>query len=86
MKDINEMTIEELRTALTEEMTSGAEKIQDRDLEIQSLKDELSKLKEVSQKREHELAETKKLNFTLARRVDQSPPEPVESLINQLMK
>lgn len=84
MKPIEEMTIEELRTALTDEMSANTDRLNDKDLEIQSLREELSALKEVSQKRERELAETKKLNFTLARRVDQSPPESVESLINQL--
>lgn len=84
MKPIEEMTIEELRTALADEMSANTDRLNDKDLEIQSLQEELSKLKEVSQKREQELAETKKLNFTLARRVDQSPPESVESLINQL--
>lgn len=86
MKDINEMTLEELQQAMTEMAAQHAAELQDKAAEIASLTEENQQLKEAAKTQEQELRETKKMNFTLARRMDQGPRESVESLINNLFQ
>ena len=50
--------------------------IKDKDAELESFKSENATIKDVTQKLEKELKETKELNFTLARSVDSSKNRP----------
>lgn len=75
------MTVEELNealekekantAALTEAAAKSVEQISDLTAERDSLKEELTKTKEAFEKMQTELQDTKKLNFTLARTIDQ---------------
>lgn len=64
-----------------------ADKVQIEDLtaERDSLAEELSKLKALHQEAQRELAETKKLNFTLARQVDTGTADP-EAILGAMLK
>lgn len=79
---MTEEEIQALQTALEEQTQQLANLTAERD----SLKEENSKLSEDMKEREKELAETKKLNFTLARQVDRGPKAGVEEVINSLFK
>ena len=50
--------------------------IKDNEAELKSLKDENATIKDVTQKLEKEIKETKELNFTLARSIDSSKNRP----------
>lgn len=52
--------------------------------ERDSLKEENEKLITESAKNKQELAETKKLNFTLARQIDRGPQKSLEEMLNDL--
>lgn len=75
------MTVEELNEALEKEKANSAalteaaaksvQQISDLTAERDSLKEELTATKEAFDKLQTELQDTKKLNFTLARTIDQ---------------
>lgn len=52
--------------------------------ERDSLREENEKLITESAKNKQELAETKKLNFTLARQIDRGPQKSLEEMLNDL--
>lgn len=79
---MTEEEIQALQTALEEKTNELANLTAERD----SLKEENEKLSGEMKEREKELAETKKLNFTLARQVDRGPKAGVEEVINSLFK
>ena len=79
---MTEEEIQALQTALEEKTNEIANLTAERD----SLKEENEKLSAEMKEREKELAETKKLNFTLARQVDRAPKASVEEVINSLFK
>lgn len=53
--------------------------------ERDSLKEENEKLITESAKNKQELADTKKLNFTLARQIDRGPQKSLEEMLNDLI-
>lgn len=79
---MTEEEIQALQTALEERTNEIANLTAERD----SLKEENASLTASMEKQAAELAETKKLNFTLARQVDRSPKAGVEEVINSLFK
>ena len=79
---MTEEEIQALQTDLEEKTNEIANLTAERD----SLKEENEKLSGEMKEREKELAETKKLNFTLARQVDRGPKTGVEEVINSLFK
>lgn len=53
--------------------------------ERDSLKEENERLITESAKNKQELADTKKLNFTLARQIDRGPQKSLEEMLNDLI-
>lgn len=79
---MTEEEIQALQTALEEQTQQLANLTAERD----SLREENASLSADMEKQAAELAETKKLNFTLARQVDRGPKTGVEEVINSLFK
>lgn len=81
--DDNGMTLEQLQQMLTESQKAGEDLTAERD----SLKDELQQAQEDLAKLKDELQETKKLNYTLGRRLDVSgKKESAEEILAALYK
>ena len=77
------MTEEQLRNLLQ----SAADQVQNLEAERDSFKEENENLKAESQKLNTELANTKKLNFTLARSLDTSgKTRGVEDTLHEMFK
>lgn len=77
------MTEEQLRNLLQ----SAADQVQNLEAERDSFKEENENLKAESQKLNTELANTKKLNFTLARSLDTSGrTKGVEDTLHEMFK
>lgn len=74
--------IQSLQTTLEEQTQTIANLTAERD----SLREENEQLSSSIKDQAKELAETKKLNFTLARQVDRGPKAGVEEVINSLFK
>lgn len=79
------MTEEEIR-ALQEAAEESAKQIADLTAERDSLKEENEQLRSDAQKTAAELADTKKLNFTLARQIDRKPAASVEEILGEMLK
>ena len=77
------MTEEEIR-ALQEAAEESARQIADLTAERDSLREENEQLRTASQEAQKELAETKKMNFTLARQMDRQPAKSAEEIINEM--
>ena len=81
--NISDMTEEQLRNLLQ----SAADQVQTLEAERDSFKEENENLKAESQKLNTELANTKKLNFTLARSLDTSgKTKGVEDTLHEMFK
>ena len=81
--NISDMTEEQLRNLLQ----SAADQVQNLEAERDSFKEENENLKAESQKLNTELANTKKLNFTLARSLDTSgKTRGVEDTLHEMFK
>lgn len=79
----DKMTDEELK-AIQETLEKQVEEIDLLKAERDSLKEENVRLLDESKKAAEELAETKKMNFTLARQIDRQPAKSAEELLNEL--
>lgn len=79
-QDMTEEEIQAMQTSLEEQ----TRRIADLEAERDSLKEENTQLTARLSEEAAELAETKKLNFTLARQVDRTPRRGVEEVINDL--
>ena len=79
----HDMTEEEIQ-ALQNSLEEQTRRVADLEAERDSLKEENTQLTARIAKEAAELAETKKLNFTLARQVDRTPRKGVEEVINDL--
>lgn len=81
--DNEKLTAEQLQQMLTKSQKAGEDLTAERD----SLKEELQKTQEDMQKLKDELQETKKLNYTLGRRLDVSgKQESAEDILAALYK
>lgn len=81
--DDNGLTLEQLQQMLTESQKAGEDLTAERD----SLKEDLKQAQEDLQKMKDELQETKKLNYTLGRRLDVSgKKESAEEILAALYK
>lgn len=81
--DDNGMTLEQLQQMLADSQKAGEDLTAERD----SLKEELQQAREDLQKVKDELQETKKLNYTLGRRLDVSgKQESAEDILAALYK
>ena len=81
--NISDMTEEQLRNLLQ----SAADQVQNLEAERDSFREENENLKAESQKLNTELANTKKLNFTLARSLDTSgKTRGVEDTLHEMFK
>lgn len=74
------MTPEEMQ----ELIDNQSRELEDLTAERDSLKDENEKLRSSAASQAEELAETKKLNFTLARQISHAPAKDIGALINDL--
>ena len=72
--------LEELKAQIAEIVRQNESLTAERD----SLSEENAQLKARAEEWEKELAETKKLNFTLGRQVSHQPAESVEEVLNKL--
>lgn len=80
---MEELTAEQLQQMLADSQKAGEDLTAERD----SLKEELQKTQEDLQKLKDELQETKKLNYTLGRRLDVSgKQESAEDILAALYK
>ena len=77
------MTDEELK-ALQETLERQTDEIATLTAERDSLKEENARILEASKKAGEELAETKKMNFTLARQIDRQTPRSAEEILNEM--
>lgn len=77
------MTEEEIQ-AMQTSLEEFTRRVADLEAERDSLKEENTQLTAKVAEEAAELAETKKLNFTLARQVDRTPRKGVEEVINDL--
>lgn len=81
----NDMTEEEIQ-AIQNSLDEQTRRVADLEAERDSLREENNQLTSRLAEEAAELAETKKLNFTLARQVDRTPRRGVEEVINDLFK
>ena len=77
------MTEEEIQ-ALQNSLEEQTRRVADLEAERDSLREENNQLTARIAEEAAELAETKKLNFTLARQVDRTPRKGVEEVVNDL--
>ena len=77
------MTEEEIR-ALQDAVANAERQLADLTAERDSLQEENERLRTASQEAQKELAETKKMNFTLARQIDRQPAKSAEEIINEM--
>ena len=75
------MTSEELEQLLERQ----SQQLSDLEAEVASLREENKKLLEDNTKKDTELQETKKLNFTLARQVDRMPAKSDLEILNEIL-
>ena len=75
------MTSEELEQMLEKQN----QQLSDLEAEVASLREENKKLLEDNTKKDTELQETKKLNFTLARQVDRMPAKSDLEILNEIL-
>lgn len=75
------MTSEELEQMLERQ----SQQLSDLEAEVASLREENKKLLEDNTKKDTELQETKKLNFTLARQVDRMPAKSDLEILNEIL-
>ena len=79
-KEVKMDELQELKDQIAEIVKQNEDLIAERD----SLLEENQKLKETEAATRQELADTKKLNFTLGRRLSVEPSESVEEMLNKL--
>lgn len=80
---MEELTMEQLQQMVTDLQTQADELTAERD----SLREELTQLQESSASMKSELAETKKLNYTLGRRLDVGgKKESAEDVLAAMLK
>lgn len=86
VEEIKKLSDEELeKLALTSDTLAEANKqISDKDAEIASLKKELEANSQTIESQKKELAETKELNFTLARQFKTSDQSDIETTIHNM--
>ena len=75
------MTSEELEQLLERQ----SQQLSDLEAEVASLREENKHLLEDNTKKDAELQETKKLNFTLARQVDRMPAKSDLEILNEIL-
>ncbi len=85
LEDFNKLTDEE-KIAVLSAAEEDQKKLSDLEAERNSLKDENSKLLEDEKSKAEELAKTKELNFTLARRLDTGKLEDPEERLFKFIK
>lgn len=79
----NDLTMEQLQQMLSDSQQAGENLTAERD----SLKEELQQVRDEMQRMKDELQETKKLNYTLGRRLDVSgKKESAEEILAALYK
>lgn len=71
LEEFNKLTDEE-KTALLSSYKETEDNLKEREIEIESLKNENNTFKETITKQEDDLKKTKELNYTLARNMDTS--------------
>ena len=88
VEEIKKMSDAELeKLALANDSLAEANKIiSDREAEISSLKKELEQNSQTIEKQTKELAETKELNFTLARQFNTGSKSDIEETLNDMFK
>lgn len=86
VEEIKKLSDEELeKLALTSDTLAEANKqISDKDAEIASLKKELEANSQTIESQKKELAETKELNFTLARKFNTTDQSDIETTIHNM--
>lgn len=85
LEDFNKLTEEE-KAAILKAAEEDAGRVTDLTAERDSLKNENDTLKETVTKNNEELAKTKELNFTLARRMDGKPKSDPEKVLMDFIK
>lgn len=85
LEDFNKLTEEE-QAAILKAAEEDAGRVTDLTAERDSLKNENDTLKETVTKNNEELAKTKELNFTLARRMDGKPKSDPEKVLMDFIK
>ena len=85
LEDFNKLTEEE-KAAILKAAEEDAGRVTDLTAERDSLKNENDTLKETVTKNNEELAKTKELNFTLARRMDGKPKSDPEKVLLDFIK
>lgn len=85
LEDFNKLTEEE-KAAILKTAEEDAGRVTDLTAERDSLKNENDTLKETVTKNNEELAKTKELNFTLARRMDGKPKSDPEKVLMDFIK
>lgn len=82
-EDFEKIENAEEKKAIYESLYESADQIGDKEAEIASLKSELESVKATSSKLTEELAKTKEVNYTLARKVSAAPKKNVETLLHE---
>ena len=85
-EDFEKIENAEEKKAIYDSLYESADQIGDKDVEIASLKSELEGLKATSEKLTSELAQTKEVNYTLARKVSAAPKKSVEELLHTALE
>lgn len=85
LEDFNKLTDEE-KAAILSAAEDDQKKVSDLEAERNSLKDENDKLLEDEKNKTEELAKTKEMNFTLARKLDTGKLEDPEERLFKFIK
>lgn len=85
LEDFNKLTDEE-KAAILSAAEDDQKKVSDLEAERNSLKDENDKLLEDEKSKTEELAKTKEMNFTLARKLDTGKLEDPEERLFKFIK
>ena len=86
LEDFNKLTDEE-KTVVFNAMEADSKKIKDQEIEIKSLKKELEENRLVIEQGKKDLAATKELNYTLARKINtDSDKKSFEETLHDIFK